>query len=143
MNTNTLTENWALWAAMLPIAIGVVSVGVILFRRSSRGQLLRAVTAHKKVARELRKARHLVEEAVSRLARLNARAGKVKPRVLQEAGEALQDARSLEKIAGDQVQVATNQVRRVIFEEFPPSQHERLRRKFLPQDVRENRPFTF
>ena len=62
---------------------------------------------------------------------------------MSEAKEALQDALALEKIADDKAQVTANQVRRVIFEEFPPTRHEKLRRKYLPEDVRDNRPFSF
>ena len=51
--------------------------------------------------------------------------------------------RSLAKIADDKAQVQANHVRRVIFEEFPPSRHEKLRARYLPQDVADKRPFSF
>ena len=71
------------------------------------------------------------------------RAGSIRPSSLQEAREKLEDAGALLKIARDRLMVAENQVRRVIFEEFPPARQESLRARYLPQDVVDKRPFTF
>ena len=71
------------------------------------------------------------------------KADKVKPRVLQEARNALDDARALQRIMNDRAQVTRNLVRRAIFEEFPPSRHEKLRARYLPEDVESGRPFSF
>ena len=65
------------------------------------------------------------------------------PMLVQEARDALQDARALQKIADDRLLVAENQVRRIIVEEFPPIKQLRLRRRYLPADVRDPRPFSF
>ena len=77
------------------------------------------------------------------MVKLDANAGKVKPRLLQEAKDALQDARALEKIAGDKVLIAANHVRRVIHEEFPPSRQQKLRARYLPGEEQNEGPFSF
>ena len=91
----------------------------------------------------LSSARKSLTSAVDRLEKLERRKEKVRPRVLQEAREAVEDARALEKIMDDRSQVTMNHLRRVIFEEFPPASHERMRAKYLPQDVEDGRPFSF
>ena len=58
----------------------------------------------------------------------------MKPRRLEEAAGAVQDAEALLKIAGDKVLIAENHVRRIIVEEFPPKHHERMRSRYLPQE---------
>ena len=67
----------------------------------------------------------------------------MKPSRLQAAREAVQDAEALLKIAEDQVLIAENQVRKIIVEEFPPKRHERMRRKYLPEEPENGKPFTF
>lgn len=71
------------------------------------------------------------------------RAARVKPRVLQEAKEAVEDARAMTGILNDKLMVAENNVRRVILDEFPPVRHERMRDKYLPQDEKDTRPTSF
>ena len=84
-----------------------------------------------------------VEKAEYVAKRLHDNADRAKPRHLQEAKEALQDARTLAKIANDKILIAENHVRRVIVEEFPPVRHEAMRQKYLPDAARDKRPFTF
>lgn len=79
---------------------------------------------------------------MARVSKLSAREGTTRPRHLQEAKEAAEDAKSLEKIANDKVQVAANHVRRVIHEEFPPVRQQQLRERYLPQDIQDDRPCT-
>lgn len=143
MNADSLGENWALWLAVVPGLIVAVSVLRYLAGRTARGRLRKVLKEHRRATRDLAAARRLSEQAEARLRKLSARAEKVKPRVLEEAKEALDDARSLTKIAGDKVLVQANHVRRVIFEEFPPSKHDKLRAKYLPQDIADERPFSF
>ena len=97
----------------------------------------------RKARKELRKALRAQQKAEKRVQKLVQRAERVKPRVLQEAREAFEDAKALQKILHDKVMVTENHVRRVIYDEFPPTQHDRLRRKHLPQDIEDNRPFSF
>lgn len=143
MNADAFSENWALWFAVVPGLIALVLILHYLAGRTARGRLRQVVKAHRRASRELAKTRRLCHQAEARLKKLSARAEKVKPRVLQEAREALQDARSLAKIADDKEQVQANHVRRVIFEEFPPTRHDKLRAKYLPQDIADKRPFSF
>jgi hypothetical protein len=138
-----LIQDWALWVAAVPGAMVVVVVTWLLFRKSRYGQLRLALKVHQRSLKDQDRGRRATAKAEALVRKLTAKAEVVKPRVLQEAKEALQDSRALEKIAGDRVQIAANHVRRVIHDEFPPLQHETLRVKYLPQDVRDNRPFTF
>ncbi len=84
-----------------------------------------------------------VEKAEHVANRLNENAERAKPRHLQEAKDALQDARALAKIANDRILIAENHVRRVIHEEFPPVKQEALRQKYLSDPARDKKPFTF
>ena len=143
MSPDSLAEHWALWVAVIPGALVLLYVTRLLRRRSSGGQLSRAVHDHELAKKELHRAHKNVDSATSRLEKLSGRAGRVKPRVLQESKDALEDALALVKIADDKAQVTANHVRRVIYEEFPPSKHEKLRKKHLPEDIRDNRPFSF
>ena len=143
MDANFIAGNWALIAAagiLAPVAFLIV---VQFIGRSATGLLrnTRAELAHEK--QELSRAAAATRKAEARVDRMSLKAGKVKPRLLQEAREALADARELEKIAGDRVMVAENHVRRVIHEEFPPEKQGKLRKKCLPAAVPRRRPFSF
>jgi hypothetical protein len=89
------------------------------------------------------KQRKALQRLSSRLDHLEARSDAVKPRALREAAEAVQDAEALLKIAGDQVLIAENHVRKIIVEEFPPNRHERMRGRFLPGEREDGKPFSF
>jgi hypothetical protein len=96
---------------------------------------------------EQRRAAAIAEDATVkaevRLDSLQQAREKVRPSYLQEAKEALQDARALQKIADDRLLVAENHVRRIILEEFPPIKQHKLRLRYLPADARDPRPFSF
>ena len=143
MNTTAFTEHWALWVAAIPGFVVVLSVVYLLLRQSSKGRLWRVVKAEKVAQRDLNNACNMTRKSEARVSELLKKAAAVKPRVLQEAKEALEDARTLQKIADDKAQVATNHVRRVIFDEFPPARHDQLRSRYLQGDVKDNRPFSF
>jgi len=143
MTAAELTKNWALWGALLPATIVIAALVFAFYRKSSRGKLRRRLGEHRKALQALKRVERSIATAESKLERLTAREAGIKPRLLQEAREALDDARALGKIADDKVQVTANHLRRTIFEEFPPAAHERLRKRYLPEDVRDNRPFTF
>jgi Tfp pilus assembly protein PilN len=143
MNAAQLQTHWAL---VLASATGVVLL--ILAARhfigtSPRGQLRRTRKALDRERKRLRKAMAAVNKVERQKTRLMQHVDRVKPRVLHESGEALADAKALAKVAGDRVLVAENHLRRVILEEFPPTQHERLRTRYLPDAGRDKKPFTF
>lgn len=143
MDAAWLEANWALaFAAVVGIALSC-TLAVHAFHRSARGQLRQVRKRLTAERRKHRKAETRVVKAERRKARLERRADRAKPRTLREADEALADARALAKIAGDRVAIAENQVRRVIFEEFPPTRHERLRSRYLPERPAPDEPFTF
>ena len=142
MTVAYLQQHWALLGA------GLLGVAVLLFAAwrawldSSRGRLRAA--RRRLLARQRAAARCLRagERARSRLERLARRSESVKPNRLQAAEEAVQDADALAKIAGDQVLIAASQLRRIIVEEFPPKRHARLRRRYLPGEGEDGKPFT-
>ena len=143
MDSELLKSNWALLVA---VGIGLIIVLVVLLqliRRSAWGQLRETrrtlAEARQDEARTLR----AVEKAERIARRLHEQAEKTKPRHVQEAKEVLEDARMLAKIANDKVLIAENHVRRVIHEEYPPVQQERLRKKYLPEQAPDKRPFSF
>ena len=143
MTFETLKSDWAIWLALVLLLIAAVPVARQLFRGSSPGQLRDVVANLRKQRKELHKATADVDKAEKLVRKLTARADKVKPRVLQEARDTLEDKRALLKIAKDQIMVAENHVRRVIHEEYSPQRHDELRERFLPSDGKDKRPFSF
>jgi len=118
-------------------------VVVQLVQRSAGGQLRATVRALAQARQDEAKALKSVEKAERIARRLHEKADRAKPRHLQEAKDALGDARALAKIANDKVLIAQNHVRRVIYEEYPPARQEALREKYLPPQERDKRPFSF
>ena len=143
MDAHAISQNWALFAAVLPAAIVVLLVWSALYRRSASGLLNTVLRDHKGALAEARKAGKNVVKLSARVAKLEQNADKVKPRVLEETKGLLSDALAFEKIAADKVLVTANHVRRVIHEEFPPSMQDKLRSRYLPEDGPDGRPFSF
>ena len=142
MMLDVLGKYWALIGASV---LGTAVLLFVLFRiyqDSGRGRLLARVAELRVREREAQKARKSLKKAAARLDRLRARADSVKPRLGQEASEAFEDARALQKIADDQVLVAQNHVRKIILEEYPPKQHAAMRARYLQQDEKDQQPFT-
>jgi hypothetical protein len=143
MSLNFLQQHWAL------IGAGIVGTAVLLFAvwrawlDSPRGRLLVARRRLRDKDLEARRQHKQLERLSAHLESLQSKADAVKPRRLQEAMEAAQDARALLKIAKDQVLIAENHVRKIIVEEFPPQRHERLRSRCLPGERADGKPFTF
>lgn len=134
------------WALILASATGLVLLLIAIrhfLRSSARGQLRRMRKEVDRERQRLRKAMAVAAKADRQKMRLLQHADRVKPRVLQESSEAAADANALAKIAHDRVLVAENHLRRVILEEFPPTEHERLRSRYLPEAGTDRKPFTF
>jgi cell division protein FtsL len=143
MNAEQLQVHWALILASATGLVLLILAARHLVRTSARGQLRRTRKALDRERKRLKKAVAVADKAERQKTRLVQHADRVKPRVLQESSEALSDAKALAKIAHDRVLVAENHLRRVILEEFPPTQHERLRNRYLPETSRDKRPFSF
>ena len=143
MTLAELQQHWALLGA------AAVGAAVLLFAAwrawldSSRGRLRAARRRLLRKRREAAKCLRAGERARAKLEGLVGRSESVKPVRLQEARDALQDAEALLKIARDQVLIAENHVRKIIVEEFPPKRHERLRRRCLPGEGEDGKPFSF
>lgn len=143
MSVDWLRQNWGLAAAVVLIALVLVITSHAVYRRSAGGQLAAAARRLRLARREHAKAAARVAGMEARVQKLAAKSQSVKPRVLTEAREALQDARALAKISHDKVLIAANHVRKVIYQEYPPARHDALRRKYLPDDKPDGKPFTF
>jgi len=143
VTVDLLTRNWSLAIAAVLATVILLFVAFRAFADSARGQLLRRARSLRSRYAQARRARKAVAKAAARLQKLQGRAASVKPRHVQEAAETLEDARSLLKIAEDQVMIAENHVRKVIVEEFPPKQHAALRSKYLASPEGQGKPFTF
>ena len=143
MDMELLLQNWGLAVAVVLLLGVAMFIIVALVRRSAWGQL-RQTTVDCKARRTAHKAAlSAANKAEKKLAGLLSLAATVKPRRLQEAKDRLEDTRALAKIADDQFMIARNHVRRVILEEYPPRKHEQLRRKYLPDDQSDGKPFSF
>lgn len=143
MDIELLLKNWGLAVAVVLLLGVAMFVIAALVRRAPWGQLRQALVECKARRNEHKVALSAASKAEKRLAGLLPRADTVKPRRLQEAKDRLEDARALAKIADDQLMIARNHVRRVILEEYPPRKHEQLRRKYLPDDQPDGKPFSF
>lgn len=143
MTIELLQRYWAPAIAALLAIVVLTFVVLRVFRDSPRGRLRAQVRELRSRYRQLVGQARAVSRAEQRLQRLSARADRVRPRQLEEAREAVADARALQKIAQDQVLIAENHVRKLIFEEFPPRRHEALRGRFLARPKPDGKPFTF
>lgn len=136
-------QHWPILVASALAAAVVMQLAWQGVGRSASGQLRRVVHEKHEQARIAGKAKATTARVESKLDALLKKSERVKPSVLQECKEALQDARALQKIAEDKLMIAENHVRRVIHEEFPPNRQEQLRLKYLPEVARDKRPFSF
>ncbi len=131
MTMQWLVQNWALAAASV---LGLAILLFVLFRlyaaspSGSIGAQAAILRNHKTV---LMQAEARLEKATDRVSRLRSKADEVKPKLLSEAEEAIEDARALQKIAADQVLRTQKLLRDVILEEFPPNRQDGLRQKYL------------
>lgn len=143
MTLELLKRHWGLAVALVLAAPALILAARALVGRSAWGQLRAARRTLENARRELHRqtARH--EHGKRRAADLERKAAQVKPRVLEEAREAVIDAAALVKIRHDQVLVAENHVRKIIHSEYSPERQVRLRAKYLPDDGDDARPFSF
>ena len=131
MTTEFIVRNWALFAAsVLGFAI-LLFVLSRLYQESARGRLAVEAAELRKLQREADTAEKRLQAAEKKLTTLQAQADNTKPRVLGEAEEAVKDARSMQKIIGDQILRAKKRVGDVILEEFAPNRQDVLRTKYL------------
>lgn len=143
MSIEIFRQNWPIAIAAVLFAIVGISVIAALYRRSSSRKLRKTAKGARTALKTFTKAQKAVAAAEKRVTRLQGKLNSVKPRVLDKSKEALKDAKALEKIASDQVLVADNHLRLVIHQDFPPARHEALRRKYLPNDKPDAKPFSF
>lgn len=143
MELHFAKQNWALFAALLVALMVAVTIAMQTLAQTPSNRLRRVRGDLEQERRKFAKAEAFARKAEARVDRLMQKQDAVKPQSLQDARDALQDARALAKIADDRLMVAENQVRKIIHEEFPPRRQEKLRRKYLPERVADSRPFSF
>lgn len=143
MNIESLQSDWAIWLALASLVVAIVLIIPIVLKRTSRSKLNRVLSDLKETQKELRKTGRVSDKAEKKLQKMLANIERVKPRELQEAKDSVDDSKALTRILSDKLMVAQNHVRRVIHDEFPPAKHDQMRAKYLPQDVKEDRPFQF
>lgn len=142
MTIDYLARNWALVIASVLATAILLFVLFRVFQDSTRGRLRATVKQLRQREHAARTARKAVDKAVAKLDRLREKAAAVKPRHVQEASAALEDARALQKIADDQVLIARNHLRKLILEEYPPKRHQVMRDRYLGQETPDTKPFT-
>lgn len=142
MTLDYLSRNWALVAASVLVTAVLLFVVFRAYQDSAKGRLQAKAKQLRAREQDARAARKAVDKAVASLDRLRAKADSVRPRRVEEASGALEDARALQKIADDQVLIARNHVRKIILEEYPPKRHEAMRTRYLGQDAGDQKPFT-
>ena len=143
MTLSFLEQHWALVSASIVATAVLIFASWRVWQDSPRGRLGAARRRLRGKRTEARKQLKALQKLSSRLDGLEAKAGSVQPRRLREAAEAVQDAEALLKIAGDQVLIAENHVRKIIVEEFPPKRHDRMRSRYLPGEGEDGKPFSF
>lgn len=134
MTVDLIIRNWALVVAGILASGILVFVLVRLYRESDRGQLGNRVRALQGCYKEVARAQKGLDKASERLDELRKKASTVKPRHVEEAGEAVEDALLLLNNANDQVLIAEKDVRQLILDEYPPDRQEALRQKYLNRD---------
>jgi uncharacterized protein YlxW (UPF0749 family) len=143
MTLSFLEQHWALVTASIVATAVLLFVAWRAWQDSPRGRLGASRRRLRDKVAEAHRQRKALHKLLARLDDLEAKAGSVQPRRLREAAEAVQDAEALLKIAGDQVLIAENHVRKIIVEEFPPNRHDRMRSKYLPGEREDGKPFSF
>ncbi len=123
---------------LLLIWLGIfllVSVAVVLPNTlpTSWGRLHRQRRELRHRLYGLRQAEKAAEKAKHTHAKLKSRAQQVKPKQLREAEENAADLKTLLGHAKEDVMVAENHVRRILLDEYPPAKHQRLLKKYLPE----------
>lgn len=143
MTVEFITRHWSLVGASVLFTAIALFLAFRIHTDSASGQLGARVRALRERYQDVDNAERAAARAEQRLAKLTEKSASVKPRHVEEAREALDDARSLLKIASDQVLIAENHVRKTILEEFPPKRQEALRIKYLRSEEGQDKPFSF
>lgn len=122
------------WAPIIAAVIGLAVALFIVFRLlqdSRRGQLARSLSALREREQALQKASRNVSKCLSKCEKMAAESDNVPPGKLLAAKDALAEARETEALLRDQVLVLRNNARTIILQDYPPSKHEFLCRKYL------------
>ncbi len=124
-------QYWALIvASILGLAIALFVV-FRLFQDSRRGQLASALNELRAREQSLHSTSKRVSKLLKKCEKQAASGDKVPPNKLLGAKDALAEARETEALLKDQVLVLRNNARNIILQDYPPTQHEAMCRKYL------------
>lgn len=143
MDTDYVARHWALFAALAVVAVVAIRALPQIWRRTSRGRLSAQVSRLREAERARKRALRSAAREAKRVAALEEKAGRIRPRDMERARGRLADAELLAKAHADKAMVETNRLRMVIHEEFPPDRHDAMRARYLPKDLDDGRPFSF
>jgi hypothetical protein len=143
MDDTWIREHWALVGAAAAAGVASLIILISMLRQSRWGRMKALVRQHGRERRALLTAESQYVKAKQNVERLEQKIERIPPRKLDEARGALTDARRLVEIRFGALQVAENRLRTIISEEYPPRQHDALRRRYGVTEHAENRPFTF
>ena len=131
MTMDILQKNWGLVAALVvlvPVVFAVIGAAAGQSRIGKLNSKARVVkSARKERSASLKK----VESLEKRVDALVARGERVPPAKIEQAKAALSDAIALARVAEDQQLIAETQLRRFILEEFAPTRHDALKRRYM------------
>lgn len=131
MTIEMLQRNWSLVAALVILIPVAVSVFGALMGQSRGGELKARAKAVEAARRERKRCVGKVESLGETLNALMERGDQVAPARIEKAKAALSDAIALAKVAEDQRMIAETQLRQYILDEFAPTQHEALQRRYM------------
>lgn len=122
------------WALIIASVIGLAILLFVVFRLlqdSRRGQLSSALIDLRERDKALYSASKNVAKLLVKYEKMAAAGDKVPPNKYLAAKDALAEARETEALLKDQVLVLRNNARTIILQDYPPTKHEAMCRKYL------------
>lgn len=122
------------WALIIASVLGLAILLFVVFRLledSRRGQLSSALNDLRERETALHSASKTVAKSLLRYEKLAAMGDKVPPNKYLAAKDAMAEARETEALLTDQVLVLRNNARTIILQDYPPTKHEAMCRKYL------------
>ncbi len=122
------------WALIIASVLGLAVALFVVFRvfqDSRRGQLASALNELQAREQALQVTSKSIAKLLKKCEKLAASGDKVPPNKLLAAKDALAEARETEALLQDQVLVLRNNVRTIILQDYPPTRHEVMCRKYL------------
>lgn len=122
------------WALIIASVLGLAILLFVVFRLledSRRGQLSSALNELRERETALHSASKKVSKSLLKYEKLAAMGDKVPPNKYLAAKDAMAEARETEALLTEQVLVLRNNARTIILQDYPPTKHEAMCRKYL------------